>query len=398
MSKHSTEQRNYLIFASFFIIISFLIMQSFLSGMLWGGITALSVWPILEKISSKKRFLIKEGVSKNALLFSILFFFLFFLPLAYAINEIANIYDIVKNYIHTNTVHDMLVPPHFIDLLPMKDKILVFWHDNIAHSANMINLFQHMTNGKIMAFFAVIWGELINRFVTLLVMLISFYFMLKNGQRVKNHYQDVFSYWLGDKSVTYIDNGIQALRGTINGVVLIGIIEGAFLAFPLVIGGVESGVLIGVLAGILGVIPMLMPALILPCLGYMYMIGEHTWAIVGLVDLLFVWFLFENIMKPQMISQKVKINTFIILISMIGGMQLCGPVGLFLGPAIVSMAIGMVQDFMVVPKIKQMYYNKMNIDKVNTKDNHDNKVNSILNDPYIKKDNEIISDKRTDPK
>ena len=34
----------------------------------------------------------------------------------------------------------------------------------------------------------------------------------------------------------------------------------------------------------------------------------------------------------------------IILISMIGGMQFLGPVGLFLGPSIISMAIGMIRD------------------------------------------------------
>ena len=80
------------------------------------------------------------------------------------------------------------------------------------------------------------------------------------------------------------------------------------------------------------------------------MIGNTVWAIIGAADLLIVWFLFENIVKPKMISKKVKINSVIILISMIGGMQLMGPVGLFLGPSIVSMAIGMIRDFLATAK------------------------------------------------
>ncbi|MDE2593116.1 MAG: AI-2E family transporter, partial [Burkholderiales bacterium] len=111
-----------------------------------------------------------------------------------------------------------------------------------------------------------------------------------------------------------------------------------------------SGFLIALCAGLAGVIPLLMPLMIVPCLAYLYFMGEHTWAIIGAVDLAVVWFVFENIVKPQMIGHKVKINSVVILMSMIGGMQLFGPVGLFLGPAIVSMAIGMIHDLLVAPE------------------------------------------------
>lgn len=350
MSDHHLEHRNYLIFAAFFIIVSFLIMKSFLSGMLWGAVTALSVWPFLEKLAHKRPLFIKSGVANNALAFTIIFMFLFFLPIAYAVNEIAIVYSLSQTYIDNHTIHGNIVPPKFIQYLPMNAKIFAFWEEHIAHSAGIIDMLNKLTNGKLVSYFTFLGGEIIDRSITVLVMIVTFYLMIKNGQRVKNSYKDVFAHWIGERSVDYIDNGVQALRGTINGVVLIGIIEGALLAIPLVMGGMTSGVLIGLIAGILGVIPLLMPALILPCLAYMYLSGESTWAIIGLIDLAIVWFIFENILKPKVISQTVKINTFIILISMIGGMQLFGPVGLFLGPAIVSMAIGMIQDFLVVPK------------------------------------------------
>ena len=140
------------------------------------------------------------------------------------------------------------------------------------------------------------------------------------------------------------------MRGTINGVVLIGILEGMLLAIPLMMAGLNSGLLIGLCAGLLGVIPLLMPALILPCIGYLFMTGDTVWGIVSAVDLAIVWFIFENLVKPQMISKKVKINSLIILASMIGGMQMLGPLGLFLGPSIVSMGIGMMKDFLTINK------------------------------------------------
>lgn len=346
----NTEQRNYLIFAAFFILVSFLIMKSFLSGILWGGVIAMSVWPLFEKISSSKHRFLKIGVRDNALIFTLAFFFLFFTPIAYCITEFTNLYTVGQDYISNHTVHGSLIAPHFIQYLPMKEKILLFWYENIAPSSSLIDLINKISDGKLMTYFSMLWGELFDRILTVAVMIISLYFMLRNGEAVKNTYRDAFAHWIGEKSVLYIDNGIESLRGTINGVVLIGLIEGLLLSIPLIMADVSAGALIGLVAGVLGVIPLLMPALILPCIGYMYINGQDGWAIISAIDLAIVWFVFENILKPQIISHKVKINTFIILISMIGGMQLFGPVGLFLGPAIVSMAIGMIKDLLIVPK------------------------------------------------
>lgn len=91
-----------------------------------------------------------------------------------------------------------------------------------------------------------------------------------------------------------------------------------------------------------------MPLLVLPCLGYLYLEGQTTWAVIGAIDLALVWFIFENVVKPQVIGHKVRINTYLILMSMVGGVQLVGLVGLFLGPAFVAVALGMLRDLALI--------------------------------------------------
>ncbi|MGE5452967.1 MAG: AI-2E family transporter [Acidobacteriota bacterium] len=339
---------NYLIFASLFIIASFLILKSFLFGMLWGGITALSVWPIFERLTVARH---RDGAAMGRYAWAcmLVIVLLFVIPLAYGAYEIKNLYFAVVSYMDNNRVKGVLVPPEVLRHVPMSGKLLAMWDEYVAHSSGVIDALERVSNGKLLSYVSVLWTQLLDKLVTVVVMLGALFFMLRNGYQVKANYREVFAYWIGDRSVTYIDNGIQALRGTINGVVLIGIVEGLLLSIPLVMGGMTSGFLIALCAGLAGVIPLLMPMMIVPCLAYIYFMGEHTWAIVGAVDLGVVWFLFENIIKPQMIGHKVKINSVVILMSMIGGVQLFGPVGLFLGPAIVSMAIGMLHDLLVVP-------------------------------------------------
>ena len=340
---------NYLIFASVFIVVSFLILKTFLFGMLWGAITALSVWPIFERLTARPQ---QAGapMGRYAFMCLVVMTLLFVIPLAYGAYEIKSLYFTVVTYMDNNRVKGVLVPPEILRHVPMSSKLLAMWDEYVAHSSGLFDSLERVSNGKLLSYISVLWTQLLDKAVTVLVMLGALFFMLRNGHTVKAHYRAVFAYWIGNRSVTYIDNGIQALRGTINGVVLIGIVEGILLSIPLVMGGMTSGFLIALCAGLAGVIPLLMPLMIVPCLAYIYFMGEQTWAIIGAVDLAVVWFVFENIVKPQMIGHKVKINSVVILMSMIGGVQLFGPVGLFLGPAIVSMAIGMIHDVLVAPE------------------------------------------------
>jgi predicted PurR-regulated permease PerM len=249
-----------------------------------------------------------------------------------------------------NTDNGVLKIPEFVQLLPYKEKIISLWEHNISNSSSITDIINKFSKETLFSFSSSLLSGLVNKIVTILVMFISFYFMLKNGSNIKENYREILNYWIGKKAIHQIDNGIESLRGTINGVVLIGILEGVLLSIPLVASEFPSGFAIGLAAGILGVIPLLMPILIAPCLAYLYFSGDTTWAIIGMVDLTLVWFVCENIIKPQVIGKKVKVNTFIILASMIGGMQLLGFLGLFVGPALVSMAIGMLSDILTIDK------------------------------------------------
>lgn len=343
----SQYNKNYLYFSLFFIILSFFILKSFLSGIIWGAIIALSIWPLFEYISEKK---IKycSSPTQYSLLFTLTLMLLFVVPFVYCIYEFTYIYDIISTYF---LEHKNFIPvPEFIKYFPFHEKLTQLWIEYISYSIELNRIFSSIETSHILGFFTVLWSGLIDRIITGLVMIFSFFFILKNGHIFKNSYQPFFIDTLGDKSLHHINNAILALRGTINGVVLVGLVEGILLSIPLLLAGFPSAFVIGLTAGLLGVIPLLMPLLIVPCLFYIYFSVSSLIAIIGFIDLAIVWFLFENLIKPQIISKKVKINSLVILISMIGGMQLLGPVGLFTGPAIISMSIGLLKDLFKVEK------------------------------------------------
>ena len=50
----------------------------------------------------------------------------------------------------------------------------------------------------------------------------------------------------------------------------------------------------------------------------------------------------DNVVRPLVLSGRVKLNTLLVFFSLLGGVQAFGIVGLFVGPIIVSVAAALV--------------------------------------------------------
>jgi predicted PurR-regulated permease PerM len=51
----------------------------------------------------------------------------------------------------------------------------------------------------------------------------------------------------------------------------------------------------------------------------------------------------DNIVRPLVLSGRVKLNTLLIFFALLGGVQAFGVVGLFVGPIIVSLAMALLK-------------------------------------------------------
>jgi len=84
---------------------------------------------------------------------------------------------------------------------------------------------------------------------------------------------------------------------------------------------------------------------IAPAVLYLFFIGDMpaglgliAWGVVvvGLVD---------NIIGPKLIERGVKIHPFLILIFVLGGIQLFGPIGFIAGPVLLSMLFALLEIY-----------------------------------------------------
>lgn len=173
----------------------------------------------------------------------------------------------------------------------------------------------------------------------LLLTLISFYYFLKDGVRFR---EALKSY--SPLRNSYDDEIFERLKLTVNSVVkgslLIALIQGFMTGIGFFIFGVPNPVLWGAIAGIAALIPSVGTALIIaPAVLYLFFmvssgaaVGLLIWGVVavGLID---------NFLGPQFIGRGAQIHPLFILLSVLGGIGLFGPVGFILGPIVLSLLV-----------------------------------------------------------
>ena len=184
-------------------------------------------------------------------------------------------------------------------------------------------------------------------FIVFLTLFGLFYF-LKDGDRLKA--------WLlkfVPLSGKYTEGIIHETEGVITSVVrgslMVAVIQGIVVGLGLLIFGMPDAAFLGLLTVLLTLIPIVGTWLIvIPAIAYFFLTG-HTGASIGfaiwsvvLVNIVF------NVVSPQFMKRGTNIHPFIILLSVLGGLALFGPIGFLIGPFIIAFLFSLLN---IYPKI-----------------------------------------------
>lgn len=137
-----------------------------------------------------------------------------------------------------------------------------------------------------------------------------------------------------------------AVRGVATGSVLIAIIQGVSAAIGFSLFGFERAVLLGTIVALTALVPGIGSSVVfVPAAGYLLFMGQY-WPAAGLV----VWWLVavslvDNILGPYLMSRAHPMHPFLILLSVLGGIFLFGPIGFIVGPVVTSVFIVLLEIY-----------------------------------------------------
>jgi predicted PurR-regulated permease PerM len=178
-------------------------------------------------------------------------------------------------------------------------------------------------------------------FLDLFIFLVTLYYLLRDGEKLLDHLVHLSP--LNDSDDRRI---IRKLEGAVNSVVkgklAVAVIQGSLAGIGLALFGVPNPVVWGLIAVVVSLIPPVGTALVLvPAILYLAILGAPAaafglslWSIGVTVS--------DNILGPVLMSGGSDLHPLLVLLSVLGGLILFGPVGLFLGPLTIALLLALL--------------------------------------------------------
>jgi predicted PurR-regulated permease PerM len=178
--------------------------------------------------------------------------------------------------------------------------------------------------------------QILRRIVTLGFTLLTLFFVCVNRERLRRDVPYAARRLFGPTVLPILNGVVNAIRATVDGIVLVAIAEGAIMAGVYALVSAPHPILLGAITGIFAMIPFAAPIVfgaVALGLGLSGAIGAAVAVLVAGGILLFVA---DHFVRPVIIGEGARLPFLWVLLGILGGVEQFGLVGLFLGPALMA--------------------------------------------------------------
>jgi predicted PurR-regulated permease PerM len=178
--------------------------------------------------------------------------------------------------------------------------------------------------------------QLLRRLSTLVFTLLTLYFVYLNRDSLKRDVPRVCRRLFGPTVEALMTRAVEAIRATVDGIVLVAVAEGAIMAGVYAFAGAPHPILFGAVTGIFAMIPFAAPV-VFGAVALLLASQNAVGAAIGvLVSGAVVLFVADHFVRPVIIGEGAKLPFLWVLLGILGGVESFGLVGIFLGPALMA--------------------------------------------------------------
>jgi len=190
-----------------------------------------------------------------------------------------------------------------------------------------------------------IFSNTLSFILSVLVVIFAVFYFFKDGKRLVDYLIHLSP--LPDKDdILLLNRMALSIRSTIRGTLFVSFIQGVVATTGFLIFGIPQAFVWGSLGALGALIPGVgMAGIMVPAVAYLFFVGTTgatvglaIWAVVAIV-------IVDNILAPQLMSRGNNLHPFIVLLSVLGGISLFGPIGFIVGPVIVTILFVLIQMF-----------------------------------------------------
>lgn len=311
----------------------------FISIILWSVILVIIFHPFYRKIYSRTK-----NHTVSAIITIAISLLTFIIPVmlvsAAAINELAGFAGTTISYIQR-----VIADPQHSQLGYLYNYINGFVNlEEVIKPEDIKSLATNVSQMMLSASWYVIEG-VFGTFIGILFAIFSMYYLFRDGEKIVADLPGILPMHNG-QAKELIRETSDLINATIRGSLFVAVVQGTLAGIMFWILGIPSYILLGVITMIFALIPtggtafVTVPIIVILAISGQYwkagILAAYAAVVIGMID---------NFLLPRMIKQRAKMNELFVFFSVVGGLQLFGILGLFMGPIILAIALGLLTVF-----------------------------------------------------
>lgn len=339
--QHGVKQRQVWLTIVIVALASWIALE-FLTPIAWAAVLAIAEWPLFRRALA--RYPNRPGWL--AFGFTIATALLVILPLSLAAVSLAQESDAALAWL-SHAQQSGIPMPSWLPGLPLVGgRVATYWQQHIGDAGAAHALLGTISAASVIAWVRSIGGEVARESALFLITLLALVSLLARGKQIAANARQIAVGMFGGFGGEFVERITGAVRATVNGTILVSVLEGSIIGVGYAIAGVPQPLLFATFTIILALVPF------------------GAWAAFGLASVIlmstdhvlagallfgfaaFVMTIGDNVVQPSVIGSAVELPFLMALVGAFGGLAEMGLIGLFVGPVIMAALLLITKEWL----------------------------------------------------
>lgn len=328
------------------------ILKPFAVPLLWAGLLAVLLFPANVTLCHG----LGQRRTLAALLLTTAVVLIIVIPSVMVIGAFVGQATELVRWLQTSATEHHIAGPQDVLALPAVDRVVRWLGANSPVSAEELKAAAVSAGQRgletLIGTAGSIFASALGAATSVILSLFMFFFFVRDGEEIVARTMGLVP--MEPQRKTQLVAHLAAVtKGVVLGSLATAVVQGILTGIAFAIAGLPSPIVFGALAMVASLIPFVGSALVwVPAALVLALQGSWGWGLfmagwgAGVVSSA------DNFVRPLFVSSRAKISTLPVFIGLFGGISAFGPIGMFLGPVLVALALALVrfaEESRVVP-------------------------------------------------
>ncbi|MGZ5265583.1 MAG: AI-2E family transporter [Caldimonas sp.] len=307
----------------------------------WGCLIAIATWPLHERLRARlgRR---AEPLSAVLLTGAVVVFLL--VPLGYLFYRgLRELPELIRLW--ASSREEGLPAPAWIGSLPgLGAWAAKTWQETLGEPGALSGYAHDLLGTMNFAAGRTLVGVVGRHAMAVFFCVVILFFVYLSGDTLAAQVDAVLARHLGPAGLRTRVLALQAVRGAVNGLVLVGLGVALLMSVAYAVAGMPHPAALGLATGLLGMVPFGAMVVLAGVVLYLFASGAATAAIALAIFGAVAIFVADHFVRPVFMAGAARLPLVLALLGIVGGLETFGVLGLFLGPTLLAIMVAVWRE------------------------------------------------------